>query len=112
MSDVERPDGPLLPKSFSQPTVPTLNPRQTRPHQSVASMPSHGSLILVGGIRPGPAINSAFVSLTGGASSHIVMIPTASIGDAGPPGWVPFLRRRMKETFAWPTLPCCSRSTD
>ena len=61
--------------------------------------PSRGSLVLVGGIRPGPAINAAFVSLAGGASAHIVVIPTASIGDAGPPGWIPFLTRRMKETL-------------
>lgn len=61
--------------------------------------PSRGSLVLLGGIRPGPAIYSAFVTLAGGASSHIVVIPTASIGDAGPPGWVLYLTRRMKETF-------------
>src|ERR1051325_10832274 len=67
----------------------------TPPQNSPTYGPSRGSLLLLGGIRPGPAINSAFVALAGGASSHIVVIPTASIGDAGPPGWVPYLTRRM-----------------
>ena len=70
-----------------------------KPQNSPTHGPSRGSLVLLGGIRPGPAVNSAFVTLAGGASSHIVVIPTASIGDAGPPGWVPYLTRGMKETF-------------
>lgn len=61
--------------------------------------PVGGSLVLLGGNPPSPAINSAFATLAGGASSHIVVIPTASIGDDGPPGWVPWLMRRMRETF-------------
>lgn len=69
------------------------------PENSPTHGPSHGSLVLLGGIRPGSAVNSEFVTLAGGASSHIVVIPTASIDDEGPPGWVPYLTRRMKETF-------------
>ncbi len=75
------------------------NKSAPQPQSSPIHGPSRGSLVLLGGIRPGPAINSAFVTLAGGASSHIVVIPTASIGDAGPPGWVPNLTSRMKETF-------------
>src|SRR4051794_2001739 len=71
-----------------------------QPQNALTHGPSRGSLVLLGGIRPSPAINSAFVTLAAGASSHIVVIPTASIGDAGPPGWVPYLTRRMKETYS------------
>jgi hypothetical protein len=45
------------------------------------------------------AIDSAFVALAGGPASHIVVIPTASVGDAGPPGMAATLARRMKESF-------------
>ena len=42
------------------------------------------------------AIASAFVTLAGGPGSHIVVIPTASVGDAGPPGMATHLAQRMK----------------
>ena len=45
------------------------------------------------------AIDSAFVALAGGPESHIVVIPTASVGDAGPPGMATSLARRMKESL-------------
>jgi cyanophycinase len=61
--------------------------------------PTHGSLVLQGGVGSNPAIASAFVALAGGPGSHIVVIPTASVGDAGPPGMATFLARRMKESF-------------
>lgn len=59
--------------------------------------PAHGSLVLQGGVGLNPAIASAFVALAGGPGSHIVVIPTASVGDDGPPGMATFLARRMKQ---------------
>jgi len=67
--------------------------------QSGSHGPAHGSLVLQGGVGTNPAIASAFVALAGGPGSHIVVIPTASVGDAGPPGMATFLARRMKESF-------------
>ena len=61
--------------------------------------PAHGSLVLQGGVGLNPAIASAFVALAGGPGSQIVVIPTASVGDAGPPGMAEYLARRMKESF-------------
>jgi len=61
--------------------------------------PARGSLVLQGGVGLNRAIASAFVALAGGPASHIVVIPTASVGDAGPPGMADFLARRMKENF-------------
>lgn len=61
--------------------------------------PARGSLVLQGGVGLNRAIASAFVALAGGPASHIVVIPTASVGDAGPPGMADFLARRMKESF-------------
>jgi cyanophycinase len=68
---------------------------QSRPTRG----PAHGSLVLQGGVGSNQAIAAAFVSLAGGLGSHIVVIPTASVGDAGPPGMATFLARRMKESF-------------
>ena len=61
--------------------------------------PSRGSLVLQGGIEFNHTIDSAFVALAGGPASQIVVIPTASVDDAGPPGMTTRLARRMKE--AW-----------
>lgn len=67
--------------------------------QSRTHGPAHGSLVLQGGVGTNQAIASAFVALAGGPGSHIVVIPTASVGDAGPPGMATSLARRMKESF-------------
>ena len=61
--------------------------------------PAHGALVLQGGVGTNRAIASAFVALAGGPASHIVVIPTASVFDAGPPGMATSLARRMKESF-------------
>jgi cyanophycinase len=61
--------------------------------------PARGSLVLQGGVGLNRAIASAFVARAGGADSHIVLIPTASVGDAGPSGMATFLARRIKENF-------------
>jgi cyanophycinase len=61
--------------------------------------PSRGSLVLQGGVGLNRAVASAFVSRAGGPESHIVLIPTASVGDAGPPGMASFLASRAKESF-------------
>ena len=61
--------------------------------------PAHGALVLQGGVGMNRAIVSAFVALAGGPGSHIVVIPTASVFDAGPPGMATWLARRMKESF-------------
>jgi cyanophycinase len=61
--------------------------------------PSRGSLVLQGGVGLNHAIDSAFVALAGGPTSRIVVIPTASVGDAGPPGMDTSLARRMKDDF-------------
>lgn len=65
--------------------------------------PTRGSLLLKGGIAANTAIDSAFVTLAGGARSHIVLIPTASLPDDMPAEMLPevlvFLERRMKERF-------------
>jgi cyanophycinase len=59
--------------------------------------PAHGALVLQGGIGSIPEIASRFVALAGGPSSTVVVIPTASVFDAGPPGMTTSLARRMKE---------------
>jgi cyanophycinase len=61
--------------------------------------PARGSLILQGGVGLNRAIADAFVARAGGPESHIVVIPTASVGDAGPPGMAVTLARRMKESL-------------
>ena len=61
--------------------------------------PARGSLILQGGVGLNRAITAAFVARTGGPDSHIVVIPTASVGDAGPPGMATYLASRMKESL-------------
>jgi len=61
--------------------------------------PARGTLVLQGGVGFNQAIVSAFVARAGGPQSHIVVIPTASVGDAGPPGMVVTLARRMKQEF-------------
>lgn len=61
--------------------------------------PAHGALVLQGGVGLNSAINSTFVTLAGGPTSHIVVIPTASVFDAGPPGMATSLARRIKESF-------------
>jgi cyanophycinase len=61
--------------------------------------PVRGSLVLQGGVGLNQAIVSTFVALAGGPRAHIVVIPTASVGDAGPPGMATSLARRMKESF-------------
>jgi hypothetical protein len=68
------------------------NQSTSQPHASVTHGPSCGSLVLQGGVGPSPAVKSAFVSLAGGAPSHVVVIPTASVGDAGPPEWLSLSR--------------------
>jgi cyanophycinase len=68
--------------------------------QSVSTRgPARGSLVLQGGVGDNRAITSAFVARAGGPESHIVVIPTASVGDAGPPGMATFLASRVKERF-------------
>jgi cyanophycinase len=68
--------------------------------QSVSTHgPARGSLVLQGGVGLNRAIAAAFVARAGGPESHIVVIPTASVGDAGPPGMATFLASRMKESF-------------
>jgi cyanophycinase len=61
--------------------------------------PARGSLVLQGGVGLNQAIDSAFVALAGGPTSHLVVIPTASVGDAGPPGMATSLARRMQHDF-------------
>jgi cyanophycinase len=61
--------------------------------------PSRGSLVLQGGVGLNAAITAVFIALAGGPSSHIVVIPTAMVGDAGPPGWETYLARRMKDSW-------------
>jgi cyanophycinase len=61
--------------------------------------PDRGSLILQGGVGLNRAIATAFVARAGGPESHIVVIPTAGVGDAGPPGMATFLASRIKESF-------------
>ncbi len=53
--------------------------------------PARGSLVLQGGVGLNRAIASAFVALAGGPASHIVVIPTASVGAPGHRGWRTFL---------------------
>ena len=59
--------------------------------------PAHGALVLQGGIGDIPEIASRFVALAGGPTSHVVVIPTASVFDAGPPGMTTTLARRMEK---------------
>jgi cyanophycinase len=61
--------------------------------------PSRGSLVLQGGVGLNQAIASTFITLAGGPPSHIIVIPTASVGDAGPPGMATSLARRMKDSW-------------
>ena len=61
--------------------------------------PSRGALLLQGGVGKNRPVDSAFVALAGGASAHIVVIPTASVGDAGPPGFEARLAERVKAEF-------------
>lgn len=68
-------------------------------HGSRTHGPSRGSLLLQGGVGDSEEIGSAFRTLAGGAGAHIVVIPTASVGDAGPPGMEDFLMRRNKVRF-------------
>jgi cyanophycinase len=73
--------------------------RSALAQDSMTHGPSRGSLLLQGGVGLNRAINSAFVALAGGPAAHIVVIPTASVGDAGPPGMESALARRIKESF-------------
>ena len=66
--------------------------------------PARGSLVLQGGVGLNRTIASAFVARAGGPESHIVLIPTASVGDAGPPGMATFLSSRVKENFGVATV--------
>lgn len=75
-----------------------------RAQASLTHGPARGSLLLQGGVGLNHAIDSAFVALAGGPASHIVVIPTASVGDAGPPGMAASLARRMKESFGVATV--------
>ena len=70
-----------------------------RAQTSATHGPSRGSLVLQGGVGLNPAITSAFIAMAGGASSHVVVIPTAMVGDAGPPGWEAHVARRMKDDW-------------
>jgi len=66
--------------------------------------PARGALVLQGGIGSVPAIVSRFVALAGGPTSHVVVIPTASVFDEGPPGMTTSLARRMKESLGVDTV--------
>jgi cyanophycinase len=55
--------------------------------------------VLQGGVGFNQAIVSTFIALAGGPEAHLVVIPTASVGDAGPPGMATSLARSMKESF-------------
>ena len=70
--------------------------------------PARGTLVLQGGVGPNAAIDNTFLKLAGGAQSHIVLIPTASLGDDMPSEMLPevmtFLERRMKERFGVSTV--------
>jgi cyanophycinase len=72
------------------------NAAQVRAEDTGTHGPKHGSLVLQGGVGLYRDVASRFVSLAGGPSSHIVLIPTASVGDAGPPGMTAHLATRMK----------------
>lgn len=61
--------------------------------------PIRGSLVLQGGVGWNHAIDSAFVALAGGPTAQIVVIPTASVDDAGPPGMMTSLARRVKASL-------------
>ena len=61
--------------------------------------PAHGTLILQGGVEDNRAIAAAFAAAAGGPASHVVVIPTASVFDAGPPGMATTLARRMKQSL-------------
>jgi cyanophycinase len=61
--------------------------------------PARGTLILQGDVGDNRAIAAAFVTAAGGPSSHVIVIPTASVFDAGPPGMATFLAGRMKESL-------------
>jgi len=74
--------------------------------QAVATHgPSRGTLILQGGVGLNRSVASAFVARAGGPRSHIVVIPTAMVGNAGPPGdWRSHIARRVKEEFGVATV--------
>ena len=59
---------------------------------------ARGSLVLQGGVGDNRAIISAFVARAGGPASHVVVIPTASVGDAGPPGMSVTVARRVSDS--------------
>lgn len=80
-------------------TIVTVRPPGLDAQSGATHGSAHGSLVLQGGIGSIPAISSAFVALAGGAAAHIIVIPTASVGDAGPPGMAEHLARRMNENF-------------
>ena len=65
---------------------------------------SHGSLLLQGGVGDNREVDSAFRDLAGGSGAHIVVIPTAGIADAGPPGMESFLVNRNKAKFGVRTV--------
>ena len=66
--------------------------------------PARGSIVLAGGVGANDAIDSAFVALTGGAASHVVVIPTASGPDILLPEMASHIGRRMKERFGVDTV--------
>lgn len=95
-------------------TMTALTAAQDKPARDVTRGPVRGGLLLQGGVGPNPAIDEAFLSLAGGPTSHIIVIPTASVGDAGPPGMDSFLARRNQQRFgvaAVTVLHSLSRST-
>jgi cyanophycinase len=74
--------------------------------QAVATHgPRRGTLILQGGVGLNRPIAAAFVARAGGPQSHIVVIPTAMVGDAGPPGdWRGHIASRVKGDFGVATV--------
>jgi cyanophycinase len=66
--------------------------------------PARGHLVLDGGGRFNPAIESAFVALAGGPTSHIVVIPTAGGPDTLLPEQAAHIQRRMKEDLGVSTV--------
>jgi cyanophycinase len=68
-------------------------------HSSSTHGPARGTLVLQGGVGDNRAIAAAFVTAAGGPASHVVVIPTASVFDEGPPGMATFLARRMERSL-------------
>jgi hypothetical protein len=54
-------------------------------HSSSTHGPVRGTLVLHGGVGDNRAIAAAFVTAAGGPASYVVVIPTASVFDEGPP---------------------------